>query len=124
MAACSSFLPHGTYVLMNARGGTALDLASLERLEGYPVHYRANQQVRMSSTAHYATRGIRAGSHHSQWKFVSTGLGWAIESCCKSKKGEALYLSIAGGRLAEQTHVKVSTVPTSWDVALIGDVLR
>ncbi|EIW52634.1 uncharacterized protein TRAVEDRAFT_53075 [Trametes versicolor FP-101664 SS1] len=102
MALCDAFLPHGTYALLNARGGTALDLACLERLEGHLVHYRANQQ----------------------WKFVSTGLGWAIESCCKSKKGESLYLSIAGGRLAEQTRGKASTIPTSWDVALIGDVLR
>lgn len=46
MALCDAFLPHGTYALLNARGGTALDLACLERLEGHLVHYRANQQVR------------------------------------------------------------------------------
>lgn len=57
-------------------------------------------------------------------EFRQYGVGWAIECCCKSKEGKQLNLSITGGRLAEQTRVMPSTIPTSWDVTLIGDALR
>lgn len=65
MAPCDSFLSHGTYVLLNARGGTALDLAGgTGKVVGYPVHYRVNQQVCVMFTTKCAnTHGIEQLAH-------------------------------------------------------------
>ncbi len=58
-----SFLSHGTYVLLSARGGTALDLVSDVhhtpwRMTRHLLHYGSNQQVRIFLTKTCAGQGI------------------------------------------------------------------
>ncbi|KAH9850991.1 hypothetical protein C2E23DRAFT_887017 [Lenzites betulinus] len=101
MALCDSFLPHGTYVLLNAKGGTALDMTSKRHVEGHDLHSELNQR----------------------WKFINTGNGWAIRNGRDSNDGEPLYLSIKG-QLKEGTEIVGSTVPISWYVYSVDGALR
>ncbi|KAI0631440.1 hypothetical protein C8Q77DRAFT_1061072 [Trametes polyzona] len=101
MALCDDFLPHGSYILMNVKGGIALDLAGKRtRLEGHLLHGEANQR----------------------WMFMNTGRGWAIRSSQMSHPERSVYLSVK--RLQENEPVVPSTVPISWFVYLVNGALR
>ncbi|KAI0942693.1 hypothetical protein AcW1_003256 [Taiwanofungus camphoratus] len=83
----------GTYVLLNAKSGTALDLsgANQRALIGFPVHMGQNQQ----------------------WEFIPSGRGYAIRSACPSMCG--LYLTIDSS-LCEHAAIIASPFPASWNI--------
>ncbi|KAI0759239.1 hypothetical protein BD413DRAFT_617970 [Trametes elegans] len=102
MTSCDHFLPHGTYVLLNKKDGTALDLSGGNKtIEGHDFH----------------------GENNQQWKFTNTGHGWAIESMRRRNDGKPLYLSIRG-KLNERVHVVPSVHPLSWYVWEVDGALR
>lgn len=82
----------GTYVLLNARSGTALDLSGADQrsLIGFPAHMRQNQQ----------------------WEFIPSGSGYTIRSACSSSCG--LYLSVESVR--DNAPIIASPFPSCWDV--------
>ncbi|PCH34833.1 carbohydrate-binding module family 13 protein [Wolfiporia cocos MD-104 SS10] len=84
----------GTYVLLNARGGTALDLSGADQrtLIGFPAHMGQNQQ----------------------WEFLPSGRGYTIRSACHSLCG--LYLSVE--QVCDDAQVIASPFPASWNVQL------
>ncbi|KAL6303614.1 hypothetical protein BKA93DRAFT_734718 [Sparassis latifolia] len=86
----------GTYVLVNARSGTALDLScgDFRTLTGWPLHGEQNQQ----------------------WEFVPSGRGYVIRSVCSSSCG--MYLTVTDG-LYDNVALVASPFPVSWDVQVI-----
>ncbi|KAI8977794.1 hypothetical protein BD414DRAFT_383110, partial [Trametes punicea] len=83
----------GSYVLLNAASGTALDVDTSGIVAAHLYHGEENQQ----------------------WVFVNTGRGWAIRSSRLSQEGKALYLSFKH-RLRKDAPVVASTTPVSWYV--------
>ncbi|KZT08244.1 carbohydrate-binding module family 13 protein [Laetiporus sulphureus 93-53] len=83
----------GTYALLNARSGTALDLSGADRRSvlGYPSHMGENQQ----------------------WEFLPNGKGYAIRSARMSLLG-GLFLTVEG--VYDGARIIGSPYPTSWDV--------
>ncbi|KAI0824431.1 hypothetical protein BC628DRAFT_1379556 [Trametes gibbosa] len=102
MALCDSFISGGTYILLNAKGGTALDMTSSLKVEGHHLHSKSNQR----------------------WRFINTGDGWAIQNCQLSKDGQSVYLSANGGPLKEGKPLVGSTISMSWYVYLVDGALR
>ncbi|OSX62764.1 carbohydrate-binding module family 13 protein [Postia placenta MAD-698-R-SB12] len=82
----------GTYVLLNARSGTALDLSGADQrsLIGFPAHMGQNQQ----------------------WEFIPSGSGYTIRSACASSC--ELYLSVESVR--DNAPIIASPFPSCWDV--------
>ncbi|KAI0354444.1 hypothetical protein OH77DRAFT_1426021 [Trametes cingulata] len=101
LSSCDPWLSKGTYVLLNARGGTALDVTGNMDIQGHEFHGGVNQQ----------------------WRFIPTGRGWAIQSGRNGKDGKPLYLSFKS-RLREQAVLTASKVPLSWCVWDVDGALR
>ncbi|KAH9915556.1 uncharacterized protein BXZ73DRAFT_54208 [Epithele typhae] len=103
----SSPHPHiwapGTYVLVNARGGTAVDLhgADDRTLIGFHKH----------------------GGENQQWEFIPCGRGYVIRCVRRAKDGHALYLTTEGG-VGEMKAVVASPYPVTWQVEQDGDAIR
>ncbi|KAI0738176.1 ricin B lectin domain-containing protein [Daedaleopsis nitida] len=98
----TKFAP-GTYVLLNARSGTAMDLSGADgkTVIGYSMHGGPNQQ----------------------WEFIPTGHGYIIRCVRRSKEGHALYLTTAGG-LRDGEEIVASTFPVTWNVEQTEDGIR
>ncbi|KAM5545830.1 hypothetical protein V8D89_000868 [Ganoderma adspersum] len=94
MAALPMWTP-GTYVLLNARGGTAMDLHGGDNTSviGYPMH----------------------GSQNQQWEFIPSGHGYVIRCVRPSKAGHALYLTVEDG-VRNNAPVVASAYPVAWNV--------
>ncbi|KAI0643368.1 hypothetical protein C8Q79DRAFT_174462 [Trametes meyenii] len=101
MASCDSFLPGATFVLLNAKGGTALDDCDSKEVRGHSFHGKPNQQ----------------------WKFINTGNEWAIQSCRMAKEGGPVYLSLKN-TLSQNAHLAMSPRPLSWYVWRVEGGLR
>ncbi|OBZ72955.1 hypothetical protein A0H81_06821 [Grifola frondosa] len=93
-SAPSGWIP-GTYVLINARSGTALDLqiGDQRSLIGFPMHGGPNQQ----------------------WEFVPSGQGYMIRSALSVSRAEGLYLTVEDG-IRDHAAVVASAFPVSWNV--------
>ncbi|KAI9068936.1 carbohydrate-binding module family 13 protein [Trametes sanguinea] len=93
----------GTYVLLNARSGTAVDMSGADNktLIGYPMHGGPNQQ----------------------WEFIPSGHGYVIRCVRRSKEGHPLYLTTDGG-VHEHAAVVASPYPVSWNVEQTEDGIR
>ncbi|KAI8977801.1 ricin B lectin domain-containing protein [Trametes punicea] len=93
----------GTYVLLNARSGTALDMSGADdkTLIGWPMHGGPNQQ----------------------WEFIPSGPGYVIRCVRRSKDGHPLYLTTEDG-LHEQAAIVASPYPVSWNVEQTDDGIR
>ena len=93
----------GTYVLLNARGGTAMDLHGGDdtNVIGYPMH----------------------GNQNQQWEFIPSGHGYVIRCVRSSKAGHALYLTVEGG-VRDNAPVVASAYPVAWNVEQTEDGIR
>ncbi len=93
----------GTYVLLNARGGTAMDLHGGDNTNviGYPMH----------------------GAQNQQWEFIPSGHGYVIRSVRSSKAGHALYLTVEGG-VRNNAPVVASAYPVTWSVEQTEEGIR
>ncbi|CDO69740.1 Carbohydrate-Binding Module Family 13 protein [Trametes cinnabarina] len=93
----------GTYVLLNARSGTAVDMSGVDNktLIGYPMHGGPNQQ----------------------WEFIPSGHGYVIRCVRRSKDGHPLYLTTDGG-VHEHVAIVASPYPVSWNVEQTEDGIR
>ena len=93
----------GTYVLLNARGGTAMDLSGADHktVIGYPMHGGPNQQ----------------------WEFIPTGHGYIIRCVRRSPEGHSLYLSTEGG-VKHGAAIVASTYPVTWNVEQTEDGMK
>ncbi|KAI1793771.1 hypothetical protein LXA43DRAFT_1059765 [Ganoderma leucocontextum] len=91
-----AFSPGTCYVLLNARGGTAMDLSGADNTSiiGYPMHGGANQQ----------------------WDFIPCGLGYAIRCVRPSKDGNALYLTVDCGGVRDRAPIVAGVYPVAWTV--------
>ncbi|PIL34541.1 hypothetical protein GSI_03319 [Ganoderma sinense ZZ0214-1] len=102
MAALPMWAP-GTYVLLNARGGTAMDLHGADdtNVIGFPMH----------------------GNQNQQWEFIPSGHGYVIRCVRPSKAGHALYLTVEGG-VREHAPVVASAYPVAWSVEQTEEGIR
>ena len=102
MAALPMWTP-GTYVLLNARGGTAMDLHGGDdtNVIGYPMH----------------------GNQNQQWEFIPSGHGYVIRCVRPSKAGHALYLTVEGG-VRNNAPVVASAYPVAWNVEQTEEGIR
>lgn len=93
----------GTYVLLNARSGTALDLSGADHRSviGWPMHGGPNQQ----------------------WEFIPTGHGYIVRCIRRSKEGHSLYLSTEGG-VKDGARIIASTYPVAWNIEPTEDGIR
>ncbi|KAI0370736.1 hypothetical protein BV20DRAFT_943443 [Pilatotrama ljubarskyi] len=93
----------GTYVLLNARGGTAVDMSGADNktLIGWPMHGGPNQQ----------------------WEFIPSGHGYLIRCVRRSKEGHPLYLTTEQG-VGEHVAIVASPYPVSWNVEQTEDGIR
>ncbi|KAI0755612.1 ricin B lectin domain-containing protein [Fomes fomentarius] len=93
----------GTYVLLNARSGTALDLSGADHrtVIGWPMHGGPNQQ----------------------WEFIPTGHGYIVRCIRRSKEGHSLYLSTEGG-VKDGARIIASTYPVAWNIEPTDDGVR
>ncbi|OSC96458.1 carbohydrate-binding module family 13 protein [Trametes coccinea BRFM310] len=93
----------GTYVLLNARSGTAVDMSGADNktLIGYPMHGGPNQQ----------------------WEFLPSGHGYIIRCVRRSKDGHPLYLTTDGG-VHEHAAIVASPYPVSWNVEQTEEGIR
>ncbi|OJT10621.1 hypothetical protein TRAPUB_12869 [Trametes pubescens] len=93
----------GTYVLLNARSGTAVDMSGADNktLIGYPMHGGPNQQ----------------------WEFIPSGHGYVIRCVRRSKEGHPLYLTTEAG-LRENAAIVASPYPVSWNVEHTDEGIR
>ncbi|KAI0354430.1 hypothetical protein OH77DRAFT_1426006 [Trametes cingulata] len=93
----------GTYVLLNARGGTAVDMSGADNktLIGWPMHGGPNQQ----------------------WEFIPSGHGYVIRCVRRSKEGHPLYLTTEAG-VGEHIAIVASTYPVSWNVEQTEDGIK
>ncbi|TBU27445.1 ricin B lectin domain-containing protein [Dichomitus squalens] len=93
----------GTYVLLNARAGTAMDLHGYDytSIIGYPMHGGPNQQ----------------------WEFIPSGHGYVIRCVRSAKAGHALYLTVEGG-VRNNAPVVANAYPVTWSVEQTEDGIR
>ncbi|KAI0697195.1 ricin B lectin domain-containing protein [Cerioporus squamosus] len=93
----------GTYVLLNARGGTAVDLSGADNktIIGYPMHGGPNQQ----------------------WEFIPTGHGYIIRCVRRSSEGHSLYLT-TDGSVKHGATIVASPYPVAWNVEPTEDGIR
>ena len=95
----------GTYVLLNARTGAALDLSGADNRTaiGYALHGGANQQ----------------------WEFVPAGRGHVVRCVRRGADGRALYLALEEGRAAGKgAGVVAGEFPVVWAVEAGEDGIR
>ena len=95
----------GTYVLLNARAETAMDLHGHDytSIIGYPMHGGPNQQ----------------------WEFIPSGYGYAIRCVRAARAGHALYLTVGGaGGVREGAPIVASAFPVTWDVEQTEEGIR
>lgn len=93
----------GTYVLLNARGGTAVDMSGVDNktIFGYPMHGGPNQQ----------------------WEFIPTGHGYIIRCVRRSAEGHSLYLT-TDGSVKHGAAIVASPYPVAWNVEQTDDGIR
>ncbi|KAI0668230.1 hypothetical protein C8Q78DRAFT_980638 [Trametes maxima] len=93
----------GTYVLLNARSGTAVDMSGMDNktLIGYPMHGGPNQQ----------------------WEFIPSGYGYVIRCVRRSAAGDPLYLTTEDG-LRDDAAIVASPYPVTWDVEQTEDGIK
>ncbi|TFK86956.1 carbohydrate-binding module family 13 protein [Polyporus arcularius HHB13444] len=93
----------GTYVLLNAQGGTAVDLSGADNktVFGYPMHGGPNQQ----------------------WEFIPTGHGYIIRCVRRSAEGHSLYLT-TDGSVKHGAAIVASPYPVAWNVEPGEDGIR
>lgn len=97
-APAQAFSPGTLYVLLNARGGTAMDMSGADNktIIGYPMHGGPNQQ----------------------WDFIPSGIGYAIRCMRPATDGNALYLTVDAdcGGVRDRTLIVAGTHPVAWNV--------
>ena len=94
----------GTYVLLNARTGAALDLSGADNATviGYALHGGPNQQ----------------------WEFTPFGRGYLVR-CVRGANGHRLYLALEPGRAPSPgAGVVASEYPAAWNVEECEDGIR
>ncbi|KZT08182.1 carbohydrate-binding module family 13 protein [Laetiporus sulphureus 93-53] len=86
---------HGTYFLLNAKSGNALDL------------HGGDHRTMIAHSLHLG--------HNQQWEMLPLGKGYAIRSALKSPLG-GYYLTV--NAIHDRVQLITTPFPTSWDVRI------
>lgn len=128
MAALPPTFAAGTYVVTNAKSGTALDLSMNDKtIAGHPYSGQLNQQVGVlySAASYMSLHNSLLFLVSVQWKFRPHEDGtYAIQSMWRSEDGRPFYLGPAEPGPCDGALLKARPHPIGWKIDATESGLR